>query len=82
MAAVRVTEVRTLLDLYRMAGDQRDDHRGSEAGPGPVLVVSLRRLIDASFETQLILEDEAAALRTYQPNLVPGLLQTERTPGS
>jgi hypothetical protein len=35
-------------------------------------------LIDETFETQLILEDDAAMLRTYQPNLVPGLLQTER----
>lgn len=35
-------------------------------------------LIDEPFETQLILEDDAAVIRTYQPNLVPGLLQTER----
>ena len=79
MATVRVGEVRTLLDLYGVTGDQRDE-----------LMVEAQRvrarcwwypyadLIDASFETQLILEDEAAALRTYQPNLVPGLLQTER----
>ena len=35
-------------------------------------------LIDEAFETHLILEDDAAVQCTYQPNLVPGLLQTER----
>jgi transcriptional regulator with XRE-family HTH domain len=79
MATIRIGEVRTLLDLYGVIGDHRDE-----------LMVEAQRvrarcwwypyadLIDASFETQLILEDEAAVLRTYQPNLVPGLLQTER----
>ena len=79
MATVRIAEVRTLLDLYGVFGDERDE-----------LIAEAQRvrdrcwwypysdLIDASFETQLIMEDEAVVLRTYQPNLVPGLLQTER----
>jgi Domain of unknown function (DUF5753)/Helix-turn-helix domain len=79
MAAVRLTEVRSMLDLYNTSGEQREE-----------IVSEARRardrcwwypyadLIDEAFETQLILEDDAAVLRTYQPNLVPGLLQTER----
>jgi len=79
MAAVRLTEVRSMLDLYNTSGEQREE-----------ILCEARRardrcwwypyadLIDEAFETQLILEDDAAALRTYQPNLVPGLLQTER----
>jgi len=79
MAAVRLTEVRSMLDLYNTSGELREE-----------IVSEARRardrcwwypyadLIDEAFETQLILEDDAAVLRTYQPNLVPGLLQTER----
>jgi hypothetical protein len=79
MATVRIAEVRAMLDLYGVTGEQRDE----------LIAEALRvrdrcwwspygDLIDESFETQLIMEDEAVALRTYQPNLVPGLLQTER----
>src|SRR5450756_1119954 len=79
LAAIRVGETKALLDFYRVAGDRRDG-----------LIAKVRRArdrcwwlpygdqIDDSFETQLILEADASALRTYQPNLVPGLLQTER----
>lgn len=79
MAAARLTEVRSMLDLYHASGEQREE-----------IVSEARRardrcwwypyadLIDEAFETQLILEDDAVVLRTYQPNLVPGLLQTER----
>lgn len=79
MATVRLAEVRGMLDLYKIVGNQREE-----------LLREARRirercwwypyadLIDEAFETQLILEDGAAVLRTYQPNLVPGLLQTER----
>ena len=79
LAAIRVGDVTALLDLYGVTGEQRDR-----------LLAEVRSardrcwwrpyddLIDESFETLLILEDEASGLRTYQPNLVPGLLQTER----
>ena len=78
LAAVRVGDVNALLDLYQVTGGRRDR-----------LLAQVRDardrcwwrpygdLIDESFETQLILEDEASGLRTYQPNLVPGLLQTQ-----
>jgi hypothetical protein len=79
MASVRLAEVRGALDLYEISGEER----------GAILAEAKQArdrswwypyadLIDESFETHLILENDAAALRTYQPNLVPGLLQTER----
>jgi len=78
-AALRVSDARLLLDLYQAPGDQRE-----------ALLSTVRELgerswwypytdiINETFETQLILEDEATLIRTHQPNLVPGLLQTER----
>jgi hypothetical protein len=79
MAAVRLAEVRGLLDLYSTSGEQREEVL-SEArrARDRCWWYPYADLIDDTFETQLILEDDAAALRTYQPNLVPGLLQTER----
>jgi Domain of unknown function (DUF5753)/Helix-turn-helix domain len=79
LATVRLAEIRGLLDLCQVTGGRREE-----------ILVAARQvrdrcwwypyadLIDEAFETQLILEDDAAAIRTYQPNLVPGLLQTER----
>jgi Domain of unknown function (DUF5753)/Helix-turn-helix domain len=77
--ALRFSEAKQLLDLYQVAGDRRE--RLLEV----VREVSERSwwypyadIIDETFETQLIMEDEAMLVRTHQPSLVPGLLQTER----
>jgi len=79
MAAVRLTEVRSMLDLYHTSGAQREEILGeARRARDRCWWYPYADLIDESFETQLILEDDAAVLRTYQPNLVPGLLQTER----
>ena len=79
MAAIRLTEVRSLLDFYNVTGEQRDEILGeARRARDRCWWYKYADLIDESFETQLILEDDAAVLRTYQPNLVPGLLQTER----
>jgi hypothetical protein len=79
MAGVRLAEVRSLLDLYEINDDEReavlDDAKQARDRSW---WYSYADLIDESFETHLILENDASALRTYQPNLVPGLLQTER----
>jgi Domain of unknown function (DUF5753)/Helix-turn-helix domain len=78
MAAVRLTEVRSLLDLYNTSGEQREEILGeARRARDRCWWYPYADLIDETFETQLILEDDAAVLRTYQPNLVPGLLQTE-----
>ena len=79
MAAVRLTEVRSMLDLYNISGEQREEILGeAKRARDRCWWYPYADLIDETFETQLILEDDAAVLRTYQPNLVPGLLQTER----
>jgi len=79
MAAVRLTEVRSMLDLYNISGEQREEILGeARRARDRCWWYPYADLIEETFETQLILEDDAAVLRTYQPNLVPGLLQTER----
>jgi transcriptional regulator with XRE-family HTH domain len=79
MATVRVAEVRTMLELYRVTGQRRDQLlKEARQTQTRCWWYPYADLIDEEFDTQLILEDEAAVLRTYQPNLVPGLLQTER----
>lgn len=78
-AALRVSDARQLLDLYRVMGDQRDAllSRVRELGERSWWY-PYADIIDETYETQLILEDEATLVRSHQPNLVPGLLQTER----
>jgi hypothetical protein len=78
-ATVRLPEVRGMLDLYHTSGEQRAEILGeARRVRDRCWWYPYADLIDETFETQLILEDDAAVLRTYQPNLVPGLLQTER----
>jgi hypothetical protein len=78
LAAVRLAEVRDLLDLYRANGARREEIvADAKLARDRCWWNPYADLIDETFQTQLILEDDAAALRTYQPNLVPGLLQTE-----
>jgi hypothetical protein len=78
-AIIRLAEVRTLLDLYKVTAARRegvlDEARRARDRSWWYPYADL---IDESFETLLILEDDATGLRTYQPSLVPGLLQTER----
>jgi Domain of unknown function (DUF5753)/Helix-turn-helix domain len=79
LAAVRLTEVRSLLDLYDVGGEHRKEILGeARRARDRCWWYPYADLIDETFETQLILEDDATVLRTYQPNLVPGLLQTEQ----
>jgi hypothetical protein len=79
MARVRLAEVRRMLDLYAITDEEREALLGDAKQARDRLWWSpYTDLIDESFETHLILENDAAILRTYQPNLVPGLLQTDR----
>jgi hypothetical protein len=78
-AIVRLAEVRTLLDLYKVTGAWREEVLDeARRARDRSWWYPYADLVDESFETLLILEDDATALRTYQPSLVPGLLQTER----
>ncbi|MEY9934674.1 hypothetical protein ABH926_009342 [Catenulispora sp. GP43] len=78
-AALRMAEARALLDLYAIADPLREEVLAlvRQAGSG-TWWLSYGDLVDPGFERQLILEDEARTIRVHQPNLVPGLLQTER----
>jgi len=79
MAAARVGEIEALLDLYAVTGSQREEVLASARGVRDrCWWHPYGDMINESFETQLIMEDEAKSVRTYQPNLVPGLLQTQR----
>ncbi|MEU8272254.1 helix-turn-helix transcriptional regulator [Sphaerisporangium sp. NPDC049002] len=74
----RLRDVRDMLDMYGAVDDQRE-----------LLLAMVRDaqqkgwwtdyedVLPAGFETYVGLEAEAASLRTYQTNLVHGLLQTE-----
>ncbi len=78
-ATARVGEVEALLDLYAVAGSHREEILTQARGARDrCWWHPYGDMINESFETQLILEDEARLVRTYQPNLVPGLLQTQR----
>ena len=78
-AIVRLAEVRTLLDLYKVTGAwRREVLEEARQARDRSWWYPYADLIDEPFETLLILEDDATALHTYQPSLVPGLLQTER----
>jgi Domain of unknown function (DUF5753)/Helix-turn-helix domain len=78
-AALRMAEARALLDLYGIADARREEVLDlvRQAGSG-TWWLPYGDLVDPSFERQLILEDEARVIRIHQPNLVPGLAQTER----
>lgn len=79
LAIIRLAEIRSLLGFYGVTGDRREELLGeAEQVRDRAWWHRYADLIDESFETMLILENDAASLRTYQPNLVPGLLQTER----
>ncbi|MCO5968310.1 helix-turn-helix domain-containing protein [Actinoallomurus soli] len=79
LAALRVAEARDLLDLYRVPAAERDGLlQAAQETAGRNWWYPYADLVDDAFETLLILEDEAHCVRTHQPNLVPGLLQTYR----
>src|SRR5580658_6760802 len=65
MAAVRLTEVRSMLDLYNTSSEQREEILGeARRARDRCWWYPYADLIDETFEAQLILEDEAAVLRT------------------
>lgn len=75
--ALRIQDARELMDLYGVAGDQREE-----------LLQMVRQarvkgwwsdyadLLDEATETLLSLEEEAAAIRIYENGVVPVLLRT------
>jgi hypothetical protein len=79
VTTVRLAEVRSMLDLYNAIGERREELlRDARRIRDRCWWSRYADLIDEAFETQLVLEDDATVIRIYQPNLVPGMLQTER----
>jgi transcriptional regulator with XRE-family HTH domain len=78
-SAPRVADAARMLELYGVTGDRRE-----------VLITLAREArrrgwwqqhsggIPAWFEVYVGLEEEASEIRSYEPELIPGLLQTER----
>jgi transcriptional regulator with XRE-family HTH domain len=74
---IRPVDLRRLLDLYEVHGDQREvlltlARQARERGWWRTYADA----VPAWFEVYLGLEAEAATIREYSPELVPGLLQT------
>lgn len=77
-SAPRVADAARMLEMYGVTGDRRE-----------VLITLCREArrrswwqqhsgaIPAWFEVYVGLEEEASEIRTYEPELIPGLLQTE-----
>jgi transcriptional regulator with XRE-family HTH domain len=79
MATLGVTDARDLLDLYQVGGQTREALLGRvRAARRQSWWTSFGEMIDETLEHLLIIEDEASGLYTYQPSLIPGILQTER----
>lgn len=78
-ATIRVSEVRALLDLYGVRGEHRETILDqARKARDRCWWRPYTDLLGDDFETVLVYEDDASLIRTYQPSLVPGLLQTER----
>lgn len=79
MATLGVSDARDLLDLYRVDGMRREVLLDRvRAARRQSWWTSFGEMVDETLENLLILEDEASGVATYQPSLIPGILQTER----
>jgi transcriptional regulator with XRE-family HTH domain len=78
-AGLRFADARQLLDTYGVTGDEREQvlRVTREIGANNWWF-PYSDLVGERLESLLVLEDEASAISTHQPHLVPGLLQTYR----
>lgn len=76
---VSVTDLRALLDLYGVtdATIRRDLEQATRESRRPPWWSAFRDAVSPQFATYLGLESAACELSSYDPTLVPGLLQTE-----
>ncbi|MQA85307.1 MAG: helix-turn-helix domain-containing protein [Streptosporangiales bacterium] len=76
---ISATDLRKLLDLYGVKDRAHQNEllelarRGNERGWWQVYG---SRVVPNEYANLIVLEEEAATIRTYEPELVPGLLQT------
>lgn len=74
----RPADVAILLDVYGIHGQQREALvQSAKEARGKDWFLSHREALKPGFDTYMGLEAEAATIRKYEDQLVPGLLQTE-----
>lgn len=77
-SGVRLTDLNLLLDFYGVSGDQAESMRDlARAGRQRGRWSGYRTVIPDWFRAYVDLETDASEIRWYQPEVVPGILQTE-----
>jgi hypothetical protein len=75
----RSYDVRALLDLYDVHGEEREQllQLARDARRQTGWWYSYLDVMPEGFDMFVVLESEASSIRTYEPQVIPGLLQTE-----
>jgi transcriptional regulator with XRE-family HTH domain len=75
----RSYDVRNLLDLYDVHGEERERllQLARDARRQTGWWYSYLDVMPEGFDMFVVLESEASSIRTYEPQVIPGLLQTE-----
>ncbi|MER7166457.1 helix-turn-helix transcriptional regulator [Micromonospora sp. NPDC000207] len=77
-SGIRLTDLKLLLDLYGVTGEEVEPLRElARAGRQRGRWSGYRNVVPDWFRQYLDLEADAAEIRWYQPEVVPGILQTE-----
>ncbi|MDQ2884289.1 MAG: Scr1 family TA system antitoxin-like transcriptional regulator, partial [Actinomycetota bacterium] len=77
-SGIKLTDLALLLDLYGVSGEQADWMRDlARAGRQRGRWSGYRTVIPDWFRAYVDLEADASEIRWYQPEVVPGILQTE-----
>jgi len=77
-SGLRATDLNLLLDLYGVSGEQAESMRElARAGRQRGRWSGYRNVIPDWFRQYIDLEADASEIRWYQPEVVPGILQTE-----
>lgn len=77
-SGIKLTDLALLLDLYGVSGEQAEWMRDlARAGRQRGRWTGLRNVIPDWFRAYVDLEADASEIRWYQPEVVPGVLQTE-----
>ncbi|MGH3869550.1 MAG: helix-turn-helix domain-containing protein [Pseudonocardiaceae bacterium] len=78
-SGVRLTDLNLLLDFYGVSGEQTEWMRDlARAGRQRGRWSGYRTVIPDWFRAYVDLESDTSEIRWYQPEVVPGILQTER----
>ncbi|MEV6986988.1 helix-turn-helix transcriptional regulator [Sphaerisporangium sp. NPDC051017] len=77
-SGIKTTDLKLLLDLYGVTGEEAERMRDlARAGRQRGRWTGFRNVIPDWFRAYVDLEADASEIRWYQPEVVPGILQTE-----